>query len=80
MAVYVELMMMVLRSNHDWVIFLRTTYLPCIDVVCIRFVKEALYTFICRTADLWTIFHASEFQAANPEVPGSIPGATRFSE
>jgi hypothetical protein len=26
------------------------------------------------------VVYESEFLAANPEVPGSIPGATRFSE
>jgi hypothetical protein len=27
-----------------------------------------------------SVAYWSEFLAANPEVPGSIPGATRFSE
>jgi hypothetical protein len=28
----------------------------------------------------YSVIYLSEFLAANPEVPGPIPGATRFSE
>jgi hypothetical protein len=39
-----------------------------------------VFSFIIATEIYSIPYNASEFLATDPEVPGSIPGATRFSE
>jgi hypothetical protein len=75
---------------------LHTSAIPSLDEIKVEFLKHivydklllkktpfAFYVMFCdsviqrMTASVgWW----SEFLSANPEVPGSIPGATRFSE
>jgi hypothetical protein len=68
----------------------KPTYIVHIHVAT-TFVAS-LYEGEVETVSIWYIDHcvvynrpslwssSQEFLAANPEVPGSIPGATRFSE